>query len=129
MTIPADFKYTKDHEWVKVEGDIAYVGITEFAQSELGEIVFVEVDTVDEELNAEEVFGTIEAVKTTSDMFMPVSGKVLEFNPEIDEDEGDNPGIINEDPFGKAWIIKIELSKPEELDDLLDAEAYEAIIS
>ena len=93
MNIPANLKYTKDHEWLKIEGDEAYIGITEFAQSELGEIVFVEVDTVGDDLAANEVFGTIEAVKTTSDMYMPVSGTVLEFNPEIDEDEGDNPGI------------------------------------
>lgn len=129
MNIPAEFKYTKDHEWLKIEGDEAYIGITEFAQSELGEIVFVEVDTVGDELAINEVFGTIEAVKTTSDMFMPVSGTVLEFNPEIDEDEGDNPGIINTDPFGDAWIVKIKLSDLTELDELLDAAAYEAIIS
>lgn len=129
MNIPKDYKYTKDHEWVKVDGNIAKVGITDFAQSELGEIVFVEVDTVDEELNANDVFGTIEAVKTTSDMFMPVSGKVIEFNPAIDEEEGDNPGLINEDPHGDAWIIKVEMSDPSELDNLLDATAYESIIS
>ena len=129
MNIPSEFKYTKDHEWIKVEGNTAWIGITEFAQSELGEIVFVEVDTIDEELAANEVFGTIEAVKTTSDMYMPVSGKVLEFNPEIDEDEGDNPGIINEDPYGKAWIIKIELTDLSELENLLEASEYEALIA
>lgn len=129
MNIPADLKYTKDHEWVKVEGDEAYIGITEFAQSELGEIVFVEVDTIGDELAINDVFGTIEAVKTTSDMFMPVSGTVLEFNPEIDEDEEDNPGIINSDPYGDAWIVKIKLSDVADLDELLDAAAYEALIS
>jgi glycine cleavage system H protein len=129
MNIPADYKYTKDHEWLKIEGNTAWVGITDFAQSELGEIVFVEVDTVDEELSANDVFGTIEAVKTTSDLFMPVSGKVVEFNPEIDEDEGDNPALINEDPFDKAWIVKVEMSDPSELDDLLDAAAYKELIS
>ena len=129
MNIPANLKYTKDHEWLKIEGDEAYIGITEFAQSELGEIVFVEVDTVGDDLAANEVFGTIEAVKTTSDMYMPVSGTVLEFNPEIDEDEGDNPGIINSDPYGDAWIVKIKLSDMTELSELLDAAAYEALIS
>ena len=129
MNIPKNYKYTKEHEWLKIDGNIAWVGITDFAQAELGEIVFVEVDTVDEELAVNEVFGTIEAVKTTSDMFMPVSGKVIEFNPEIDENEGDNPGIINEDPYGDAWIIKIEMSDPSELNDLLDATAYESLIS
>lgn len=129
MNIPADYKYTKDHEWLKIEGNTAWVGITDFAQSELGEIVFVEVDTVDEELSANDVFGTIEAVKTTSDLFMPVSGKVVEFNPELDEEEEDNPALINEDPFIKAWIVKVEISDPSELDDLLDAAAYEELIS
>lgn len=129
MNIPADYKYTKDHEWLKIEGNNAWVGITDFAQAELGEIVFVEVDTVDEELSANDVFGTIEAVKTTSDLFMPVSGKVVEFNPELDEDGEDNPGLINEDPFGKAWIVKVEMSDPSELDDLLDAAAYKDLIS
>ena len=129
MNIPKNYKFTKDHEWLKVDGNIAWIGITEFAQAELGEIVFVEVDTVDEELSANEVFGTIEAVKTTSDLFMPVSGRVIEFNPEIDENEGDNPGIINEDPYGDAWIIKVEMSDPAEMEQLLDATAYEALIS
>jgi len=129
MNIPADFKYTKDHEWLKLEDNIVWIGITDFAQSELGEIVFVEVDTLDEKLDAGDVFGTIEAVKTTSDLFMPISGKILSFNPEIDEEEEDNPGIINEDPFGKAWIIKVELSDKEQFDELLDASAYEALIS
>jgi glycine cleavage system H protein len=129
MNIPSDYKYTKEHEWVKVDGNTVLIGITNFAQSELGEIVFVEVDTVDEELASHEVFGTIEAVKTTSDLFMPVSGKILEFNPEINEDEEDNPGVINSDPFGNGWIIKVELSDPSELDGLMDASAYAELIS
>ena len=129
MNIPNDLKYTKDHEWIKIEGDIGTVGITDFAQAELGEIVYVEVDTVGEELSKDEVFGTVEAVKTTSDLFVPMSGEILEFNQELDEDEGDNPGAINEDPYGKGWIVKIKLSDPGEADDLLDAKAYEELIS
>ncbi len=129
MNIPKDLKYTKDHEWIKIEGDTGIVGITDFAQAELGEIVYVEVDTVGEELSKDEVFGTVEAVKTTSDLFLPVSGEILEFNPELDEDEGDNPGAINEDPYGKGWIIKIKVTDPGEIDSLLDAEAYEELIS
>lgn len=128
MKIPSDCRFTQDHEWVKVDGNIAIVGITEFAQSELGEIVFVEVDTVDEEVSAGDVFGTIEAVKTTSDLFMPVSGRILEFNPLIDENEGDNPGIINEDPYGDGWIVKVEMSDPSEFDNLLDPKSYEELI-
>ena len=129
MNIPNDLKYTKDHEWIKIEGDIGTVWITDFAQAELGEIVYVEVDTVGEELSKDEVFGTVEAVKTTSDLFVPMSGEILEFNQELDEDEGDNPGAINEDPYGKGWIVKIKLSDPGEADDLLDAKAYEELIS
>lgn len=128
MKIPSDCRFTQDHEWVRVDGNIATVGITEFAQTELGEIVFVEVDTVDEEVAAGDVFGTVEAVKTTSDLFMPVSGKILEFNPLIDENDGDNPGIINEDPYGDGWIVKVEMSDPSELDNLLDPKAYEELI-
>lgn len=128
MNIPKDLKYTKDHEWVKVEGDIAFVGITDFAQSELGEIVFVEVDTLGDEISKDDIFGTVEAVKTTSDLLSPLSGEVVEFNPELDEDEGDNPGLINEDPFGKGWVIKIKYSDASELDSLLDAEAYGELI-
>ena len=129
MNIPKDLKYTKDHEWVKIEGDLAIVGVTEFAQNELGEIVFVEVDTVGDELEKDDVFGTVEAVKTTSDMMIPISGEVVEFNPELDEDEEDNPGMINEDPFGEGWIIKVKYSNIEELEELLDAETYENLIS
>mgnify|MGYP001824458116 CR=1 FL=1 len=128
--VPNDLKYTKEHEWVKkVEGNIVLIGITDFAQSELGEIVYVEVDTVDEELDKDEVFGTVEAVKTTSDLFMPVSGKVLAFNPELDENEEDNPAAINEDPYGNAWIIKVEMSSEADWDNLLSDEQYEALIS
>ena len=130
MNFPKELKYTKDHEWIRVEdGNIAYVGFTDFAQSELGDIVYVDVDTIDEELNQHDVFGTVEAVKTTSDLFMPVSGKVLEMNEAISEDGGDDPTLINSDPYGEGWIIKIEMTKPEELNDLLDAEAYKALVS
>ena len=127
MNFPNDLKYSEDHEWIRVEeGNIAYIGITDFAQGELGELVYVEVDTVDEELSQGDIFGTIEAVKTTSDLFIPVDGKILEFNPDLNEDEGDNPGLINEEPYGKGWIIKIEMADPSQLDSLMDAEAYEA---
>ena len=125
MNVPANLKYSKDHEWIQVEkNNIATIGITDYAQGELGEIVYVEVDTVGEELKAEEVFGTVEAVKTTSDLYMPVSGKVIEFNPDLDENEGDNPTLVNESPYEKGWIVKIEMSDPEELDNLLDATGY-----
>jgi glycine cleavage system H protein len=129
MNIPTDLKYTKDHEWLRIEGDTGIVGVTEFATHELGEIVYVEVDTVGEKLEKEEVFGTVEAVKTTSDLFLPVSGEILEFNPEIDENEGDNPGIINADPYGKGWIAKIKILNPDEINELLDPKAYEELIS
>ena len=128
MNIPESLKYTNEHEWVKVEGDIAIIGITDFAQSELGELVYIEVDTVGDSIDKDEVFGTVEAVKTTSDLFMPVSGEVLEFNNELNEDEGDNPGIVNEDPYGEGWIVKIKMSDPSELDELLDAAAYGEMI-
>jgi len=120
MNIPQDLLYSKDHEWVRVEGDVAIVGITDFAQSELGDIVFVEVETVDEDLPSEEVFGTIEAVKTVSDLFMPVAGTVLEFNEGLE----DNPALINEDPYGEGWVIKIRLGEGADLSGLLTAEAY-----
>ena len=129
MNIPADLKYTKEHEWIKLDGDIATIGITDYAQSELGELVYVEVDTIDDELAQNEVFGTVEAVKTTSDLFMPLAGKVLEMNPELDEDEGDNPTAVNEDPYGKGWIIKVKVANKAEFDGLLDAEAYQSLIS
>lgn len=130
MDFPSGLKYTKDHEWVKVaDGNIALVGITDFAQSELGDIVYVEVDTVGETLNREEVFGTVEAVKTTSELYMPVSGEVLEFNPALDENEGDDPTLINTSPFEDGWIVKIKMSDPAELEGLMDADAYKASVS
>ena len=128
MNVPQELKYTKDHEWIKIEGDIATIGITDFAQSELGEIVYVEVDTVGQTLNKDEVFGTVEAVKTTSDLFMPVSGEIVEFNPELDESENDNPGIINEDPYEAGWIVKVKLTNVEEVNDLLDVASYQDLI-
>lgn len=124
MTFPEDLKYTKDHEWIKVEGDIATVGITDFAQNELGDIVYIEVSAVGETLEQEETFGTIEAVKTVSDLFMPVSGEVLEFNEEL---EG-NPDIVNKEPYTKGWIAKIKISDPSELKDLLDTEKYKELV-
>jgi glycine cleavage system H protein len=120
MNIPTDLKYTEDHEWIRVEGDEAYIGITDFAQSELGDIVFVEVETVDEELGKGDSFGTIEAVKTVSDLFMPISGTVLELNEILE----DTPDVINSDPYGEGWIIKVKVADTAELDDLLDADAY-----
>lgn len=122
MNIPKDLLYTKDHEWIKVNGTEATVGITDFAQKELGDIVFVEVETVDETVDKGEAFGTIEAVKTVSDLFMPVKGKVLELNDLLDSE----PEIINKDPYGNGWIIKIRMDNTKELNDLLDAEAYQA---
>ncbi len=129
MEFPSSLKYTKEHEWVRVEGDKAYIGITDFAQSELDELVYVEVDTVGETLNKDEVFGTVEAVKTTSELYMPVGGEILEFNPELDEAEGDNPTLVNEDPYGEGWIVKIKISDASELEGLMDAEAYEELVS
>lgn len=125
MNIPDNLKYTKDHEWVKVDGNIATIGITDFAQGELGDIVFIDIDTEGEELDNEEVFGTIEAVKTVSDLFMPISAEVLEFN----EDLEDSPENINTDPYNKGWIIKVNISDTSELDDLLSAEQYRNLIS
>lgn len=122
MNIPENLLYTEDHEWLRLEGDVAYIGVTDFAQKELGDIVFVEVETVDEELEKGDAFGTIEAVKTVSDMFMPVSGTVLELNELLDGE----PEIINKDPYGKGWIVKISVSNKAELDELLDATAYRA---
>lgn len=121
MNIPAELKYTKDHEWVKIEGDIATVGITDFAQSELGDIVYVEIETEGELLNQEEVFGSVEAVKTVSDLFMPLSGKIIEFNTELEKD----PEAVNKDPYGKGWMIKIEVSNNDEVAALLDAASYQ----
>lgn len=127
--IPSELKYTKDHEWVKlIDNNTILVGITDFAQSELGEIVYVEVDTVGDHLDAEDVFGTVEAVKTTSDLFLPIGGEIIEFNPELDENDGDNPAIINESPY-EAWIVKVNIADASELDQLLDAEAYEELVN
>lgn len=129
MNYPENLKYTDDHEWVRVEGNHAYIGITDFAQSELGDIVYVEVETVGDALSAGDTFGTVEAVKTTSDLFLPISGTILEFNSEIDETQGDNPTLINSDPYGDGWIVKIEISDPSELDSLMDVEAYKATVA
>jgi glycine cleavage system H protein len=124
MNTPKELRYTKDHEWVRLEGNIATIGITAFAQSELGDIVFVEIETEGEQLDAEEVFGTVEAVKTVSDLFMPVAGEVIEVNAAI----ADNPALVNEDPYGEGWMIKVKVDDPSSVADLLDAAAYEAII-
>jgi len=124
MSIPANLKYTKEHEWVRVEGDVAYIGITDYAQSELGEIVFVEVETVGESLAAGEVFGTVEAVKTVSELFLPVDGEVLEFNATLE----DAPELVNEDPYGKGWMVKLSVADAAQLDGLLSATDYEALI-
>ena len=130
MKLPKDLKYTEEHEWVRIEeGNIAYVGITDFAQGELGELVYVEVETVDETIAMGEVFGTVEAVKTTSDLYMPLSGKVLAFNPKLDENGGDDPTLLNSDPYGEGWIIKLEFTDVEELKTLLDVAAYKAAIN
>ncbi len=129
MNAPKELKYTKDHEWVSIDGDVATIGITDFAQKELDELVYVEVETVGETLAKEEVFGTVEAVKTTSDLFMPVSGEIIEFNKELDENEGDNPTMVNEDPYGKGWIVKVKLSDPAELEELMDSAAYIDLVS
>lgn len=125
MNFPADLKYTKDHEWIRVEGNEAYVGITDYAQSELGEIVYVDITTEGETVGKEEVFGTIEAVKTVSDLFMPVTGEVLEVNAELE----DAPELVNQDAYGKGWLIKISVSDAAELDDLLSAADYEQLIA
>jgi glycine cleavage system H protein len=128
MKFPSNLKYTKEHEWVRVEGDEAYVGITDFAQSELGDIVYVEVETVGDTVETGAIFGTIEAVKTTSDLYMPITGKVLELNPKIASDGDDDPALVNSDPYGNGWIVKIRIQDPEELSGLLEASAYEALV-
>ncbi len=135
MNIPADLKYTSEHEWLRLTSaktddgrQIAEVGITDFAQGELGELVYIEVDTVGETVAKDAVFGTVEAVKTTSDLFMPITGEVLEFNSEISESGGDNPGLINEDPYGKGWIVRIAVNDPAELDMLLGSAAYGELV-
>ncbi|WP_283637543.1 glycine cleavage system protein GcvH [Aquaticitalea lipolytica] len=124
MNIPSQLKYTKDHEWVKIEGDIITVGITDFAQGELGDIVYVEVETVDEILDAEEIFGTVEAVKTVSDLFLPVSGEIIEFNSSLE----DEPEKVNSDPYGDGWMIKVKCSDVSQFDSLLSADDYKALI-
>lgn len=124
MNIPGNLKYTKDHEWIKLDGETAFVGVTDFAQGELGDIVFIEVETVGENLDKEETFGTIEAVKTVSDMFMPVGGEIIGFNELLAE----KPEIVNQDPYGDGWIIKIKVTDPAEIDDLLDAEQYKDLV-
>ena len=124
MNIPENLKYTKEHEWVSLEGDVAKIGVTDFAQRELGDIVYVEVDTEGEDLDRDEVFGTIEAVKTVSDLFVPLAGTVLEFNEALE----DEPELINKDPYGEAWIIKLKVADLGELDTLLDADAYKKLI-
>ena len=125
MNIPQDLRYTKEHEWVRLEGDVATIGITDYAQGELGDIVFIEVDTVGESVGAEEVFGTIEAVKTVSDMYAPVAGEVLEFNESLE----DEPEAVNSDPYGAGWIIKIRVDNPDDVADLLSHEAYGELIA
>ena len=124
MNIPVELKYTKDHEWVKMEGDIATIGITDFAQSELGDIVFVEVETEGETIEKEEVFGSVEAVKTVSDLFMPISGEVLEFNQDLE----DAPEVVNEDPYNKGWMIKVKIADSSDIDDLLSADKYQELV-
>lgn len=130
MEFPSKLKYTEEHEWIRLEdGNIAFIGITDFAQSELDELVYIEVETVGETLEKDDVFGTVEAVKTTSDLFMPVGGKIIEFNPKLDENEGDDPTLVNQDPYGEGWIVKVELTTPSELEDLMDADAYQELVS
>ena len=124
MEFPKELKYSKDHEWLRLEGDNAYIGITEFAQGELGDIVFIDVDTEGEELEKEEVFGSVEAVKTVSDLFMPINGEVLEFNNKLESE----PELINSDPYGDGWIIKVSVSDVSELDALLDADMYKELV-
>lgn len=124
MNIPAELQYTKDHEWVKIDGDVATVGITDFAQSELGDIVYVEVETLDETLDQEEVFGTVEAVKTVSDLFLPLSGEIIEFNESLE----DEPEKVNSDPYGEGWMIKIKISDPSQMEGLMSDADYKALI-
>ncbi len=124
MNTPTELKYTKDHEWIKIEGNIAVIGITDFAQGELGDIVFVDVDTVDDELNSGDVFGSVEAVKTVSDLYLPLSGTVVEFNEELE----DQPELLNTDPYGKGWIIKLQIADQSQQSELLSAEEYQATL-
>ena len=124
MNLPSELKYTKDHEWIKIEGDIATIGITDFAQSELGDIVYVDVDTLDETVQIEEIFGSVEAVKTVSDLFMPLTGEVIEFNETLE----DEPELVNTDPYDAGWMIKVKISDTNEIEKLLDAAAYKELI-
>lgn len=124
MNVPENLKYTKDHEWLLIEGDVATIGITAFAQGELGDIVYVEVETVGDTLKAEEVFGTVEAVKTVSDLFLPLSGEIIEFNDKLESE----PEIVNEDPYGKGWMVKMKIQNQDEISNLLDAAAYKELI-
>ena len=124
MNIPADLKYTKDHEWVKIEGNTATIGVTDFAQGELGDIVYVDVDTLDDTVDKDDVFGSVEAVKTVSDLFMPLTGEVIKFNEGLEDD----PEIVNKDPYGKGWMIKISFTDNSQIEDLLDAQAYQELI-
>jgi glycine cleavage system H protein len=124
MNVPDNLKYTKDHEWLRMEGEFAYVGITDFAQGELGDIVFIEIETEGETLEREEVFGTIEAVKTVSDLFMPVSGEIIEVNPDLDS----SPDLVNKDPFGKGWMVKIKVASSAEVDELLSPAEYSELV-
>ena len=124
MNIPEELKYTEEHEWIRLEGNIATVGITDFAQSELGDIVYIEVDTLDSEIKSNDVFGTVEAVKTVSDLFMPVNGRVIEVNSSLE----DNPEVVNDDPYGDGWIIKIEVSNPSDIDALMSSQEYKNLI-
>ncbi|BDD02770.1 glycine cleavage system protein GcvH [Aureibacter tunicatorum] len=124
MNIPAELKYTKDHEWIRVEGDIAYIGVTDFAQKELGDIVYVEIETEGEDLAEGDVFGSVEAVKTVSDLFMPISGVIEEFNEELESE----PELVNSDPYGEAWMIKVKIGDASQLDSLLSADAYKELI-
>jgi glycine cleavage system H protein len=124
MNIPANLKYTKDHEWVSIEGEIATVGITDFAQKELGDIVYVEVETLDQPLDKDEVFGTVEAVKTVSDLFLPMAGEIIEFNEELERD----PELVNTDPYGKGWMVKVKVTDASQWEDLLDSDAYAKLI-
>ena len=124
MNLPENLKYTKDHEWVRIEGDVAIVGITDFAQSELGDIVYVDIDTVDKQISREDVFGTVEAVKTVSDLFSPLSGTVQEFNEQLEN----SPELVNSDPYGEGWIIKMSIDNTAEVEDLLTAAAYRELI-
>ncbi len=125
MNVPSELKYTKDHEWVKIDGDVATVGITDFAQGELGDIVYVDVDTLDDTLDKDEIFGSVEAVKTVSDLILPLSGEIFEFNENLE----DEPDQVNNDPYGEGWMIKVKISNPDEIEELLDSEAYKGIIS